>query len=96
MKEDEKYKYVCEIRRIEGMFEIECKKENEEEKKKIYCAFGTEGKTGGASALGFGGQYGTQEMTIECFREDEIIEKVARELDVKKEDIKWIREEETL
>ena len=43
--------------------------------------------------IGFGGQYGKNEPTFECFSQSEIDDKIARKLGIKEENIRWIDEE---
>ncbi len=95
MKKDKEI-YVCRKRKIGEIIEIECGsvKKEKEPKKKMFCVFGTKGKSGGATGLGFGAQYGEQDTTIKCFSEDELKDEVAKKLGTKKDNIKWINREE--
>jgi len=88
--EEEKFA-VCKKKKVGDLFEIECK--IGERTEKMYCVFGQKGGSGGISGLGFGGQYGKNEPTFECFSQSEIDGKIARKLGTKKENIKWIDEE---
>jgi len=87
--EEEKF-VACKKKKIGNVFEIECKRGEKTEK--MYCIFGQKGESGGISGLGFGGQYGKDKLTFECFSQSEIDDKIARKLGIKKECIKWIDE----
>ena len=69
------------------MFEIECK--IGDKKEIMFCVFGQKGKSGGGTLFGVGGQYGEEKPTFECFCEDEINDKIASKLGIKKEKIIW-------
>ena len=90
-------KYVCKRRKVGDVYEIECKSEERKDaqpkKKKMYCVFTTEGKSGGASGLGFGGQYGKQTPVLKCFSEDEFKKEIAKELGTKERSIKIVNED---
>jgi len=85
-------KYVCRRRKVDNVYEVECTDEDaiNAEPKKIYCLFTSESKSGGASGLGFGGQYGKQIPVLKCFPEDEFKKEIAKELHTKQENIKIV------
>ncbi len=78
---------VCKKRKIGDLFEIEC--ELGDKKERMFCVFGQKGKSGGGTLFGVGGQYGEEKPTFECFREDEINDKIASKLGIRKEKIIW-------
>ena len=91
----ENEEYVCRRKKVGEVFEIVCgiEKEGNEETEILQCIMGSEGKSGGVSIFGMGGQYGEQKPTITCFTDGEVREEVAKKLKVKKENIKLIESE---
>ena len=90
---EKKDSYYQIIGKLEDVYEIECGKDKKDEQpKKMYCVFSTEGKSRGASGLGFGAQYGEQTPVLKCFPEDEFKKSVAKELRTKEKNINIIDE----
>lgn len=90
------HKFECKRRKDEGIYEIKCKGEGEEEAqpKTMYCTFTMEGKSGGASGLGFGAQYGETTPVLRCFSEDEFKKEIAKELGTEEDNINIVDEEQ--
>ncbi len=85
----EKY-YVCKRRKIGDVYEVECKEPRDNKSKKTFCVITTEGKTGGASLLGTGGQYGQQSTKVVCIPEKDFSKEVAKSLEIDEKNIKII------
>jgi len=88
MNKERKERYVCRIRRRGDILEAQCTNGSGHEEQFV-CIIGSEGKGGGLSAFGFGGQYSVQQPKIQCFSLSEFKEELARKLRVKVEDIEW-------
>lgn len=89
-------KYVCRRRKVENVYEIECTDEHNKkaEPKKMYCLFTSADKSGGASGLGFGAQYGQQIPVLKCFPEDEFPKEIAKELGTEPDNVRIIDDDE--
>jgi len=84
----------CKIKHVGNIFKIECGPKEGEPKKTMYCATGSEGKSGGGSLAGFGASGGEQHIDFRCFTEEDMKEKIAESLGERKENIKFVKEEE--
>lgn len=97
MNEKNKAKYSCEIKGIsEIAFNVACIdiRQNQENRKPIElkCVIVPKGQSSSITIAGSGVGHGFQEADIKCFSLDDLKEKVAKKLKVKKEEIIWIED----